>query len=49
MGDQPGMRRAGTGAWARLCNTHFFVDRSSGICASTYSNFLAFITPEALE
>jgi CubicO group peptidase (beta-lactamase class C family) len=47
--DQPGMRRAGTGAWAGLCNTHFFVDRTSGVCASIYSNFLPFITPEALE
>ena len=47
--DQPGMRRAGSGAWAGLCNTHFWVDRSTGICASIYSNFLPFITPEALQ
>jgi hypothetical protein len=25
------------------------VDRTSGVCASIYSNFLPFITPEALE
>ena len=43
----PGMRRAGSGAWAGLCNTHFWVDRTTGICASIYSNFLPFVTPEA--
>jgi methyl acetate hydrolase len=46
--DVPGGRRAGTGAWAGLCNTHFWVDRTAGVCASIYSNFLPFITPEAL-
>jgi CubicO group peptidase (beta-lactamase class C family) len=46
--DIPGMRRAGTGAWAGLCNTHFWVDRTSGICASIYSNCLPFVAPEAL-
>jgi methyl acetate hydrolase len=45
--DLPGMRRAWSGAWAGLCNTHFWVDRTTGICASIYSNFLPFITPEA--
>jgi CubicO group peptidase (beta-lactamase class C family) len=46
--DLPGMRRAWTGAWAGLCNTHFWVDRTSGITASIYSNSLPFVTPEAL-
>jgi methyl acetate hydrolase len=46
--DIPGMRRAWTGAWAGLCNTHFWVDRTTGICASIYSNFLPFVTPEAV-
>jgi methyl acetate hydrolase len=45
--DIPGMRRAGSGAWAGLCNTHFWVDRTTGICGSIYSNFLPFVTPEA--
>ena len=43
------MRRAGSGAWAGLCNTHFWIDRTSGIAASIYSNFLPFVPPEALE
>jgi methyl acetate hydrolase len=46
--DIPGMRRAWSGAWAGLCNTQFWVDRSTGVCGSIYSNFLPFVTPEAL-
>jgi CubicO group peptidase (beta-lactamase class C family) len=46
--DIPGMRRAWSGSWAGLCNTHFWVDRTTGICASIYSNFLPFVTPEAV-
>jgi methyl acetate hydrolase len=44
--DQPGMRRAGSGSWAGLCNTHFWVDPTSGVTASIYSNFLPFLTPQ---
>lgn len=40
--DIPGGRRAGTGAWYGLFNTHFFIDRASGICASIYTNSLPF-------
>ena len=46
--DVPGRRRAGSGAWAGLCNTHFWVDRTAGICGSIYSNFLPFVPPAAL-
>jgi methyl acetate hydrolase len=46
--DVPGRRRAGSGAWAGLCNTHFWVDRTTGVCASIYSNFLPFVPPDAL-
>jgi methyl acetate hydrolase len=46
--DIPGMRRAWSGAWAGLCNTQFWVDRSTGVCGSIYSNFLPFVTPEAV-
>ncbi len=45
--DVAGGRRAGTGAWAGLFNTHFFIDRSTGVCASIYTNSLPFITEEA--
>ena len=47
--DVPGMRRAWSGAWAGICNTYFWIDRTSGICASIYSNFLPFVTLAALE
>jgi methyl acetate hydrolase len=46
--DVPGRRRAGSGAWAGLCNTHFWVDRTAGVCGSIYSNFLPFVPPEAM-
>jgi CubicO group peptidase (beta-lactamase class C family) len=45
--DLPGMRRAGSGSWAGLCNTHFWIDRTAGVTGSIYSNFLPFVTPEA--
>ncbi len=47
--DIPGMRRAYSGAWAGLCNTHFWVDPTTGVCGSIYSNFLPFVPPEAME
>ncbi len=47
--DVPGGRRAGTGAWAGLLNTHFFIDRTTGVCASIYTNSLPFVTPEAMQ
>ena len=46
--DVPGMRRAGSGAWAGLCNTRFWVDPSAGITGAIYSNFLPFAPPEAV-
>ena len=45
--DIPGHRRAWSGSWAGLFNTHFWIDRDTGICASIYSNCLPFVTPEA--
>jgi len=47
--DIPGARRAGSGAWAGLLNTHFWVDRTTGITAAIYSQFLPFVTEPALE
>ncbi len=47
--DEPGRRRAGTGAWAGLANTHYWVDRSTQITGAIYSQFLPFIPPEALQ
>jgi CubicO group peptidase (beta-lactamase class C family) len=47
--DIPGMRRAYSGTWAGLFNTHFWVDPAGGVCGSIYSNFVPFGPPEALE
>jgi len=46
--DVPGGRRAWSGAWAGLANTHFWVDRSAGITGAIYSQFLPFAPAEAL-
>ncbi len=45
---QPGMRAVGSGAWAGVFNTHFWVDRASGVTGSIYTQFLPFIPEEAL-
>lgn len=44
--DVDGGRRAGTGAWAGLFNTHFFIDRETGVCASIYTNSLPFVVAD---
>jgi methyl acetate hydrolase len=46
--DVPGMRRAGSGAWAGLMNTHFWVDRTTGVTGAIYSQSLPFVPEEAL-
>ena len=48
-GDAPGARRARTGAWAGLLNTHFWIDRTSGVTAAIYSQTLPFATLPALQ
>jgi methyl acetate hydrolase len=46
---QPGMRSAGSGAWAGLFNTHFWVDRTAGITGAIYSQFLPFAEAGAMR
>jgi CubicO group peptidase (beta-lactamase class C family) len=43
--DEPGRRRAGSGAWAGLANTHFWIDPTSGITGAIFSQYLPFATP----
>jgi|tagenome__1003787_1003787.scaffolds.fasta_scaffold20709351_2 methyl acetate hydrolase len=45
---EPGMRAVGSGAWAGVFNTHFWVDRASGVTGAIYTQFLPFIPEEAL-
>ena len=42
---QPGMRAAGSGAWAGLFNTHFWVDPSTGVTGAIYAQSLPFVEP----
>jgi CubicO group peptidase (beta-lactamase class C family) len=42
---QPDMRAPGSGAWAGLFNTHFWVDPASGITGAIYSQSLPFAEP----
>jgi CubicO group peptidase (beta-lactamase class C family) len=44
--DEPGARAAGSGAWAGLGNTHFWVDPRNGIAGAVYSQFFPFVKPE---
>lgn len=43
--DTEGMRAAGSGAWAGLFNTHFWVDPASGITGAIYCQTLPFVEP----
>jgi len=40
--DIPGMRRAGTGNWAGLCNSYFWIDHATGIAATLMTQILPF-------
>jgi methyl acetate hydrolase len=46
---QPGMRAAGSGSWAGLFNTHFWVDPASAVTGAIYSQTLPFADPPALQ
>jgi methyl acetate hydrolase len=46
---QPGMRAAGSGGWAGLFNTYFWVDPASGITGAIYSQTLPFVDPPAVQ
>jgi CubicO group peptidase (beta-lactamase class C family) len=41
----PGARAAGSGAWAGIFNTHFWVDRTSGLTGAIYTQTLPFADP----
>ena len=46
---QPGMRAAGSGAWAGLFNTHFWVDPANRVTGSIFSQTLPFAEPAAFQ
>lgn len=43
--DLPGMRRAGTQSWAGVCNTHYWIDPTSDLCAVIMTQSLPFVEP----
>lgn len=45
---EPGMRAPYSGSWAGLCNSHFWVDPTTGVTGAIYSQFLPFVTPESM-
>lgn len=45
----PGMRAPGTGAWAGLFNTHFWVDPVSRLTGSIFTQLLPFADPPAFQ
>ena len=45
----PGMRAPGSGAWAGLFNTHFWVDPTSRLTAAIYTQLLPFADPPAFQ
>ena len=47
--DIAGMRRAGSGAWAGIFNTHFWVDRTAGITGAVYTQTLPFVEPDVFQ
>ena len=47
--DIEGMRRAGSGAWAGIFNTHFWVDRTSGVSGAIYTQTLPFVEPAVFQ
>jgi CubicO group peptidase (beta-lactamase class C family) len=47
--DIPGRRAAWSGAWAGLCNTHFWVDRTTGVTGAIYTQTLPFVAAAAFQ
>lgn len=46
---QPGMRAAGSGSWAGIFNTHFWVDRETGVTGAIYTQTLPFVEPAVFQ
>jgi methyl acetate hydrolase len=47
--DLPGMRRTGSGDWAGLCNSYFWVDRASGVAVVFLTQVLPFFDQRVVE
>jgi methyl acetate hydrolase len=49
MEDVPGMRRAGTGDWAGLFNSYYWVDRASGVAVVFFTQVLPFFDAAVVD
>jgi CubicO group peptidase (beta-lactamase class C family) len=47
--EQPGLRRAGSGGWAGMFNTYFWIDPASGITGAVYTQCSPFLAPPILR
>ncbi|KAL0934578.1 beta-lactamase [Colletotrichum truncatum] len=45
MGDAPGKRKKGSMTWSGMCNSHWWMDRESGIAAALFVQILPFGDP----
>jgi hypothetical protein len=43
------MRAAGSGAWAGIFNSHYWVDRTNGLTGAIYLQILPFFDPLATQ
>ena len=46
---QPGMRVAGSGTWAGIANTHFWIDPGTGVTGAIYTQTLPFGAPDVYQ
>jgi methyl acetate hydrolase len=46
---QPGMRHAGSGGWAGLFNTYFWIDPAARVTGAIYTQVSPFLAPRALS
>jgi methyl acetate hydrolase len=47
--DLPGMRHAGTGDWAGICNSYYWIDRASGVTGAIFTQVLPFFDARIVE
>lgn len=47
--DIPGMRHAGTGDWAGLFNSYYWIDRATGVAGTFLTQVLPFFDPQVIE
>jgi hypothetical protein len=47
--DIPGMRREGSGFWSGVLNTHFWIDRGSGVAGAVLTQLIPMFDQAMLE